>query len=71
MLMLTRCYLCGGECVEKIEDIIKNQVIAELGLSEKVKKLGWKSLTAKETGRIGGIVSKRKKLYNMAKSQQA
>ncbi|KNY27345.1 hypothetical protein [Pseudobacteroides cellulosolvens] len=57
--------------MESIEEIIKNQVIAELGLSEKVKKLGWKSLTAKETGRIGGIVSKRKKLYNSGKSQQA
>jgi hypothetical protein len=64
-------YLYGGEFVEKIEEILKNQVIAELGLSEKVKKLGWKSLTAKETGRIGGIVSKRKKLYNAGKSQQA
>ncbi|HEY9061909.1 MAG TPA: small, acid-soluble spore protein, alpha/beta type [Pseudobacteroides sp.] len=57
--------------MEKIEEIIKNQVVAELGLSEKVKKLGWKGLTAKETGRIGGIVSKRKKLYYAGESQQA
>ncbi|MDP4181304.1 MAG: small, acid-soluble spore protein, alpha/beta type [Bacillota bacterium] len=57
--------------LESKEDLLKNEVIAELGLSDKVKKFGWKSLTAKETGRIGGIMAKRKKLFINEKSQQA
>ena len=39
--------------MEKWEDKIKYEIAAELGLEEKVKKFGWKGLTAKETGRIG------------------
>jgi small acid-soluble spore protein F (minor alpha/beta-type SASP) len=42
-------------------DTLKFEVAEELGLAEKVLKYGWKSLSAKETGKIGGIVSKRKK----------
>jgi len=49
---------------------LKYEIAAELGLAEKVKKHGWKSLNAKETGRIGGLMTKRKKLMNDAKSQQ-
>ncbi len=44
---------------------LKYEVMKELGLFEKVKKLGWKSLTAKETGRIGGLVTKKKKLMQL------
>ena len=33
----------------------------ELGLFDKITANGWKSLTAKESGRIGGILSGRKK----------
>lgn len=47
---------------EKKEDTLKYEVACELGLGEKVGKLGWKSLSAKETGKIGGMVSKRKKM---------
>jgi small acid-soluble spore protein F (minor alpha/beta-type SASP) len=43
------------------EDMLKFEIASELGLAEKVLKFGWKSLTAKETGKIGGLVSKRKK----------
>lgn len=42
-------------------DKLKLEIASELGLKEKVMKYGWKSLTAKETGRIGGMISKRKK----------
>ena len=42
--------------------MIKYEVAEELGLLEKVKKYGWKSLNAKETGRIGGLVTKRKRM---------
>jgi hypothetical protein len=47
--------------VEKKQDLLKFEVANELGLAEKVLKYGWKSLSAKETGKIGGLVSKRKK----------
>ena len=41
-------------------DILKLEIASELGLMEKVEKSGWKSLTAKESGRIGGLMTKRK-----------
>lgn len=40
---------------------LKYEIAEELGLLEKVKTGGWKSLTAKETGRIGGLMTKRLK----------
>ena len=45
--------------MEKRLEALKFEVASALGLAEKVLKYGWKSLSAKETGRIGGIVSKR------------
>ncbi|NLI57143.1 MAG: small, acid-soluble spore protein, alpha/beta type [Clostridium sp.] len=57
--------------MENIDEKIKYEVVAELGLFEKVKKEGWKSLTAKETGRIGGLITKRKKLMQAQKKQKA
>jgi len=42
-------------------DIMKYEIAEELGLTQKVNATGWKSLTAKESGRIGGILAKRKK----------
>ena len=44
-----------------VNDIMKYEIAEELGLLEKVNTTGWKSLTAKESGRIGGILAKRKK----------
>ncbi|HHV99584.1 MAG TPA: small, acid-soluble spore protein, alpha/beta type [Clostridiaceae bacterium] len=55
----------------KMEDKLKYEVARELGLLEKVMKYGWKSLTAKETGRIGGLVTKRKKAIQLQRDQQA
>ncbi len=43
------------------EDIMKIEIAAELGLMEKVEELGWGGLTAKETGRIGGLMTAKKK----------
>ena len=42
-------------------DIMKYEIAAELGLMDKVTATGWKSLTAKESGRVGGILARRKK----------
>ena len=42
-------------------DIMKMEIAEELGLTDKVQKLGWGGLTAKETGRIGGLMTAKKK----------
>ena len=33
---------------------LKYEVAEEIGLADKVRQYGWRSLTAKESGRIGG-----------------
>ncbi|WP_442859676.1 small, acid-soluble spore protein, alpha/beta type [Anaerotignum sp.] len=45
---------------EKRDLAMKYEIAEELGLLEKVEQLGWKGLTAKESGRIGGIMGRRK-----------
>ena len=40
---------------------LKFEIAEELGLLEKVERLGWKGLTARETGRIGGLMNQKKK----------
>ena len=40
---------------------MKYEIAMELDLFEKVKEVGWKGLTAKETGKVGGLIAKRKK----------
>jgi hypothetical protein len=42
------------------EDKAKYEIAEELGLLDKVRAGGWKSLTAKESGKIGGIIASRK-----------
>ena len=42
------------------EERLKYEVAEELGLLDKVLEGGWKNLTSKETGRIGGIISKKR-----------
>lgn len=37
---------------------VKYEIAEELGLLDKVLEDGWKSLSSKETGRIGGIFQK-------------
>ena len=44
-----------------IEDKLKYEIAGELGLLEKIEQDGWGGLTAKETGRIGGLITVRKK----------
>lgn len=43
------------------EEKLKYEIAEELGLLDKVKEEGWRSLSAKETGRIGGLITKRKR----------
>ncbi len=44
---------------------MKYEIAEEMGLLDKVLEDGWRSLSAKETGKIGGIMTSRKR-----KSQQ-
>ena len=43
------------------EEKLKYEIAEELGLKDKVLSDGWKSLSARETGRIGGLMTKRKR----------
>ena len=40
---------------------LKYEIAEELGLLDRVMQDGWKSLTSKETGRIGGMVTGRRR----------
>ena len=43
------------------EEKLKYEIAEELGLLDKVIAQGWRYLSAKETGRIGGLVTKRRR----------
>ena len=43
------------------DEQLKFEIAQELGLDEKVLQKGWKSLTSKESGRIGGMITGRKR----------
>lgn len=43
------------------EERLKYEIAEELGLLERVMEDGWKTLSAKETGRIGGMITRRKR----------
>ncbi len=42
-------------------DIMKYEIAGEIGLIDKINEQGWAGLTAKEAGRIGGMLTARKK----------
>lgn len=46
------------------DELLKYEIAKELGLYDKVLNNGWKSLSAKETGRIGGLITKKKREYS-------
>lgn len=46
------------------EEQLKWEIAKEIGVYDKVLESGWRSLSAKESGRIGGIVASRKKQLN-------
>ena len=43
------------------EEKVKYEIAEELGLLDKVMAQGWRSLSSKETGKIGGMIAKRKR----------
>ena len=46
------------------EEACKLEIAEEIGVYDKVMEGGWRVLSAKESGRIGGILSKRTKTRN-------
>ena len=50
------------------EEQLKFEIAEELGLGDQVLQKGWKSLTSKESGRIGGLMARRKREMKEASS---
>jgi len=60
--MKGRTYKMGEKSrIYQTDDYMKLEIAEELGLIEKVIEGGWSSLTAKESGRVGGILQARKR----------
>ena len=51
------------------DEVLKYEIAGELGLLDRVLENGWRTLTAKETGRIGGLVTRRKREMASGKKQ--
>lgn len=51
------------------EEQLKYEIAEELGVLDRVLENGWKSLSSKETGRIGGLMARKKR--EMAKSSES
>ena len=51
------------------EEKIKYEIAEELGLLDKVREGGWKALSSKETGKIGGMISRRKKALEKSEKE--
>lgn len=43
------------------EEKLKLEIAEEIGVYDKVIKDGWRSLSAKESGRIGGMMTRKKR----------
>ena len=43
------------------EERMKYEIAQELGLLDRVREVGWAGLSAKETGRIGGLITQQKR----------
>ena len=52
----------------KPEEMKKYEIAKELGLLDKVLTEGWQALSAKETGKIGGMLSKAAKETKLKKN---
>ncbi|MCY6482781.1 alpha/beta-type small acid-soluble spore protein [Clostridium aestuarii] len=54
--------------LERLREKMKYEIAKELGLNDKIDEFGWGGLTAEETGRIGGVMTKRKRELNIPKN---
>ena len=53
------------------EESLKLEIAAEIGVYDKVLAQGWRSLTAKESGRIGGMMTRRKRAAEKAEMAES
>jgi small acid-soluble spore protein F (minor alpha/beta-type SASP) len=53
--------------VKRIDPLepLKMEIAAELGLLEQVQTKGWHSLNAKDAGKIGGLMTQRRRRENL------
>jgi hypothetical protein len=51
------------------EDLYKLSIADELGLGDKVRRVGWGGLSAAETGKIGGYMTKKARTQTKAGEQ--
>ncbi len=58
------------EKIETIEDKWKYEIADELGLTDKLNQVGWGGLTAKETGKIGGLITVKKRKMKAKKEKE-
>ena len=52
------------------QEQLKFEIAQELGLDAKVLEQGWRSLTSKERGRIGGMMTKRRRQMKEAAGKE-
>ena len=52
------------------EEALKLEIAAEIGVYDKVLTQGWRSLTAKESGRIGGMMTRRRREAEKTKESE-
>lgn len=55
---------------QKADLRMKYEIAEELGLLDKITENGWKGLTSRESGRIGGIMGKRKRAQQKEKENE-
>lgn len=55
---------------QKADLRMKYEIAEELGLLDKISEDGWKGLTSRESGRIGGIMGKRKHAQQKEKEKK-
>ena len=51
------------------EEKLKYEIAEELGLLDRVMQDGWRTLSSKETGKIGGLVTKKRREMKVAKER--
>lgn len=58
-------------CLSELEpeEKLKYEIAQELGLLDKVLEDGWKALSSKETGRIGGLITKKRREMGKVKEE--
>lgn len=54
-------FMSSNKKKDDLNEKLKYEIAEELGLLDKVLEGGWKSLTSKETGRIGGLITKKRR----------